>query len=160
MNWSDYFYYNETSPSCLRWKIKRKGVEKDSVAGGCGGRDYYAVSILNRKYSVHVIVYEMFNGILQANSVVDHIDQNKMNNRISNLRATTKQGNGVNSKLRQNKSGFRGVYKYRNRWCACISPNGIKVHIGVYDTPEEAAREYDRKARELFGDLTTLNFRQ
>lgn len=160
MNWSEYFYYDETSPSCLRWKVKRKGVEKDSVAGGCAGRDYYSVSIKNRKHSIHRIIWELFNGELPNELVIDHIDQNKKNNKIANLRSATRQGNGVNSKLRLNKSGFRGVYKYRSRWCACISPNGNKVHIGVYDTAEEAAREYDRKAKELFGDLTTLNFRQ
>jgi hypothetical protein len=55
-------------------------------------------------------------------------------------------------------SGFRGVTKHKNKWTASIFVNGKNNYLGLFSTPEEAARAYDRKAYELFGDAAPLNF--
>ena len=59
-----------------------------------------------------------------------------------------------------NKSGFRGVHfhKHNKRWRAQIGYNYKLITIGYYDTPEEAARAYDAKAKELRGEFARLNF--
>jgi gamma-glutamyl:cysteine ligase YbdK (ATP-grasp superfamily) len=60
------------------------------------------------------------------------------------------------STTRQAASGYRGVTKYRSRFIAQTTVNGKHIHLGVFDTPEEAARAWDRKMRELYGDGRTV----
>jgi hypothetical protein len=58
-----------------------------------------------------------------------------------------------------NTSGYRGVQRGSGtRWRAIIRMDGTNRNLGFYATPEEAARAYDAKARELFGDKARLNF--
>ena len=72
--------------------------------------------------------------------VVDHIDQDPLNNRLSNLRRATRQLNRENSKLNaDNSSGFRGVYKKKNRFQAQLRRDGKMIYLGSYKTAEEAA---------------------
>lgn len=79
----------------------------------------------------------------KENEVVDHINQNKMDNRLCNLRNTNRSVNAFNSKLSaNNKSGVNGVYfrKDTNRWSAEIKVNGKKVMLGCYQTLDEAKK--------------------
>ncbi len=92
--------------------------------------------------------------------LVDHKDRNGLNNTRSNLRICTKGQNQHNQgKRRDNTSGFKGVCRHRTRWEAKIVLNGIKKHLGTFDTPEEAAKAYDDAARKLHGEFACLNFR-
>jgi len=90
---------------------------------------------------------------------VDHINRNPLDNRRSNLRHCTSGQNKVNTKLRKdNTTGYRGVdfMKNRKKWRARA---GME-YIGMFSTSEEAARAYDKKIEELFGDKTYKNFQQ
>lgn len=55
------------------------------------------------------------------------------------------------------RAGYTGVYQENNRYRAVISINRKSVHLGMFDTPEEAAEAYNRKSRELFGDEGKVN---
>lgn len=96
----------------------------------------------------------------EKGELVDHEDHDGLNNRLGNLRRATKAQNAMNSRpLRANNtSGYKGVARYRKKWQAGINLNGKRIHIGNFDTPEEAARAYDRAAIELFGEFACLNF--
>ncbi len=61
-----------------------------------------------------------------------------------------------------NKTGFRGVYwnKAKSKWMAQIKIAGKNTHLGYFDTQEDAARKFDSKAIELYGNAATLNFPQ
>lgn len=59
---------------------------------------------------------------------------------------------------RKSASGYKGVFKNKNSWEAQIYYDGKARHIGMYYTPEEAARAYDKKALELGRDISKLNF--
>lgn len=92
---------------------------------------------------------------------VDHWDGDGLNNQKSNLRLATGSQNQHNrSKNINNTSGFKGVtyYKNTNKWICRIRLNGKDIHIGYFDDPIMAARAYDQKAIELFGEFAKLNF--
>jgi hypothetical protein len=94
----------------------------------------------------------------------DHRNHDTLDNRRGNLRKCTQADNSHNQpKRRNNKSGFKGVSYYgwhriTPKWLACIKPNSKSISIGYFDTPEEAARAYDKVAKKLFGEFAHLNF--
>ncbi len=92
---------------------------------------------------------------------VDHINQNKLDNRIENLRACSYKGeNASNSKRRSdNTSGHRGVtwHKASGKWMSSVFFKGKRYHLGVFENKTEAAKIYNEKAKELFGDFAILN---
>ena len=91
---------------------------------------------------------------------VDHKDRDGLNNQRANLRICTLSQQRQNEGARQGTSQFRRVcwHKAANKWAAHIGMNGKQIYLGVFDTEEEAARAYDAKARELFGEFAYLNF--
>ena len=86
----------------------------------------------------------------------DHINCNKLDNRKSNLRTCTRAQNAQNRPApKNNASGFKGVswFKRDKKWIAYIQCNGKKKNLGRYSSPEEAAKIYEKAARELFGEF-------
>ncbi len=92
--------------------------------------------------------------------VVDHYDGNGLNNCRANLRICTRQQNAYNSRRSGGTSQFKGVHfeKATGKWRATITLKGEHFDLGLYDDEVEAARAYDRKAIELFGEFAYLNF--
>ncbi|MHC4799928.1 MAG: AP2 domain-containing protein, partial [Planctomycetota bacterium] len=93
--------------------------------------------------------------------VVDHINHNGLDNRKSNLRLCTRAQNCYNSRSFNNKSSrYKGVSwdKQRKRFVAYIRCNGKCYNLGRFKSETEAARAYDKKAKELFGEYAYLNF--
>lgn len=98
---------------------------------------------------------------------VDHRNHNPLDNRRDNLRVCTPSQNRQNARRRRDgASRFKGVSREEWNgypcWRAAIGHEYQNFHIGTYPfTPEgeeEAARAYDEKARELFGEFAALNF--
>ncbi|HRH44698.1 MAG TPA: HNH endonuclease signature motif containing protein [Pyrinomonadaceae bacterium] len=88
---------------------------------------------------------------------VDHKNGNGLDNRKSNLRIATRSQNAANGSY-QNQSGFRGVYQFGKLFMANIRFNNKTIHLGRFSTKTEAAKAYDAKAKQLFGEFATLNF--
>lgn len=94
---------------------------------------------------------------------VDHINGNKLDNRKANLRLCTPSQNIANTPVRKdNETGYKGVSHEKrwggNTWRARIQINGQREVLGYFASPEDAARAYDRAAKEIFGEFAHLNF--
>ena len=88
---------------------------------------------------------------------VDHINNNTLDNNVNNLRWATRSENQHNQKLsKANTSGVKGVSynKSKKKWVAQIQLDGIAIHIGYFDTIEEAKQARIKKANEAFGVFT------
>lgn len=93
---------------------------------------------------------------------IDHRDGNGLNNQKSNLRFCTNQENMRNRNPNRNSSSkYKGVGfdKESNNWVAFITVNKIMIKIGRFSIEDEAAKAYDKKAVELFGEYAKLNFK-
>lgn len=125
INIADLFYYDETSPSFLRWKVEiRSGRDGNrvmtypgQVAGGIPSREgYFVVRYNNSLYKCHRIIWTIFHGEIQDSLFVNHKDCNRQNNNILNLELVTQAENNrkaiglVLGKCRKdNSSGVNGV---------------------------------------------------
>src|SRR3972149_955610 len=82
---------------------------------------------------------------------IDHINGDRADNRIGNLRATSRSENMQNLKEahKDNCTGHLGVFKKRHRFGAQIMVDGVKHKLGIYDTPQEAHEAYLEAKRKL-----------
>ena len=92
---------------------------------------------------------------------VAHVNGDGLDNWRANLRLSTPREEGARRRLnRNNRSGYRGVswHAQTGKWRAGIVRRPLKLHIGYYATAAEAARAYDARACELFGEHAYRNF--
>lgn len=95
--------------------------------------------------------------------MVDHDNGDRLDNRSANLRRCTAQQNAFNrTAVAAGTSKFKGVSwdSSREKWISSIQHNGKTKHIGRFDSEDGAAKAYDAKAAELFGEFAKLNFAQ
>jgi hypothetical protein len=97
----------------------------------------------------------------QPGEIIDHTDRDTLNCRRSNLRRVTRQQNNHNRSpdRRQTTSRYKGVFLDRKsgRFRAALTYNWKKIWLGSFATEEEAARAYNAKAAELYGEFAYLN---
>jgi hypothetical protein len=92
---------------------------------------------------------------------VDHINHCGFDNRKKNLRVVSKLQNAVNKNYKHQKTGFKGVVPNQSKhkpWKTYISIKKCPTYLGSFETREEAALAYDKKAIELHGEFAILNF--
>lgn len=91
---------------------------------------------------------------------VDHTNHNRLDNRKCNIRICTPNQNMMNTRKRKDcTSKYKGVFHEGDgKWRAYILSKEKRLEIGTFPTEQAAARAYDAKARELFGDFAFLNF--
>lgn len=108
---------------------------------------------------LHAAIWERHNGPVPEGLLIDHSNRHGLDNRITNLRLAETWQNNVNARAR-GRSKYRGVcyLRARGRWRARIKLHGVSYWLGYHDTEEEAARAYDARAVELFGEFARLNF--
>ena len=132
------------------WKVRTaKCVKVGCVAGSPNGLGYLQITVLSRRYKAHRLAWLYVYGSWPTDQI-DHINRNRTDNRISNLRDVSHKQNHQNkSKPSNNTSGHPGVYWHRwaSKWLAQIKHNQKMIHLGCYDTIEEAIAA--RKAGEL-----------
>lgn len=91
--------------------------------------------------------------------IIDHINGNKLDNRLCNLRISNPTLNSHNRLKKENTtSKYIGVSKKGKNYTAMITKDKKKHNIGVFKTEEDAAKARDKKAIELYGEHAKLNF--
>ena len=124
-----------------------------------GNHGYLCGDVMGKKVLAHRVIWAMHYGDWPEGQI-DHINMDKTDNRIINLRDVAQSPNQWNrTKYKNNTSGFKGVsfYKRDGTWRAQITINGKKKTIGYYPNPEMAANAYDEYCLDVHGDYARTN---
>ena len=120
-------------------------------------KGYYMVCISYTNFSIHRLVYMCNNPTEDLTGFqIDHIDNNKLNNKIENLRKCSASDNCSNRKTRiNNKLGIKYIFKENNRYRFLLRKNGIRYQKN-FKTLEEAIEYRNIKVKEICGEFTNL----
>lgn len=139
----------------LTWKKEVKcGATRVAPAGtvaGCLDGEGYLVARTGRTgYRIHRLAWMLYYGEWPKGAI-DHIDGDRANNRIANLRVATNSENAQNQRkaMKHNKLGILGVSRVGGKYRTKVHLNGRDYYLGVFDTPEEAHEAYVKAKREL-----------
>ena len=138
-----FTYDRETG--VLYWRIRdRNTIRRKYVAGSSkGAKDgYRQVRIKGKKYLEHRIIMMLCFGHIPENAEIDHINHVRNDNRLCNLRFVTRSENRRNQSVNsKNTTGVTGVcfYKRLQKYIARIRVNREFIHLGTFETLEEAA---------------------
>jgi hypothetical protein len=128
-------------------------------SGYVGVNGYRHVCLNRRSYPAHRIIWVHVYGSIPDGAEIDHINGDKLDNRISNLRLASHAQNGRNAKVRcDNRSGYKGVsWSKKDRvWCAFIHVDGRAKYLGGFPTPEKASSAYREAALLHHGEFARL----
>jgi len=131
-----------------------------SLVGTTNKDDYIQVRINEGRWLVHRIVWKLLYG-QDPKNYIDHINENRTDNRAVNLREATR------SQIRQGSKGdsgsssdYKGVYLYKtkteNLWRASITVGGKCTKLGTFKTPEEAHAAYCAAAERIYGEFANF----
>lgn len=122
------------------------------------GTGYALIAFFRRHYYVHQIAWIHFHGEHPPKGMhIDHINGNRTDNRIVNLRLATVAQNIQNQKIhRDNTSGFKGIafHKPTQKWMSRIKANNSVHYLGVFETKEEAYAAYMDASKRLHGEFS------
>lgn len=109
---------------------------------------YVVIRIDGRGYKSHRLAWLYTHGEWPTHEI-DHIDGNKTNNAIANLRDVTRTVNAQNlhKPSKRNTSGYIGVHRYGQQWRAYIGASNKLIYLGAFNDKEEAKRAYDDAKR-------------
>ena len=128
------FTYNNGK---LFWKASPCNKAKiGNEAGVLGRSNYYRVGIDDDVYLTHRVIWKLLNQE-EPPKYIDHINQDKSDNRIENLRAVTKSQNQLNNKAK----GCR-FHKASGKWSSQIMINSKQIYLGLFNTEVEATAHY------------------
>lgn len=165
------------NPNCEYWKVIEGydyfistygNIENGSTGRilkpGINNHGYYYVTLCKngkrKKFTIHRLVANAFIDNPNDKQCIDHIDNNRLNNNINNLRWATQSENCRNVSIKSNNtSGIVGVsyYKQRNKWMAYIMINGKNKTIGYFKTKEEAIQARKEYVNDYFGDFVHIS---
>jgi len=140
----------------FRWKIRRKGRRFDAPVGHLNAGGYLVARISGIDYYLHRIAMAFSYGEWPP-SHTDHVNGDKSDNRLVNLRAVTPSVNGQNRRgaKKNNKHGLIGVsyFKQTGRYSAQIHINRKKIHLGYYATAELANSAYKKAKTKIHAGI-------
>lgn len=138
------FDYNAETGVFTRLVCTANRHKVGEAVGHSAARGYRQAMAAGKKYMVHQLVWMWVYGYLPPNDI-DHINRNRSDNRLANLREVTRSENNHNMGIsRANWSGYTGVAwdKSRCLWLASIKADGKQHHLGRFKTPQAASAAY------------------
>ena len=142
----------------LYWKVQKAYCIQISDKAGTLDNKYYRIKINDKLYRTHRLIFLYHYGFLPK--YIDHIDGDKRNNKIENLREITNSQNCMNRKSQKNStSKYKGVCwsKRNQKWMAYIFYNNKQNYLGYFDNEKAAAFIYNVYARGYFKEFANLN---
>lgn len=153
--WRDCVGYTNYAVSSLG-KVMNKKTGRILKPAIVEGYSKYKLSRNKVPYNAsgHRLVALAFTPNPENKPTIDHIDRNVRNNSVGNLRWATYCENNQNKQGSRGAVPFRGVAKHLNgKYQAHISHNNTLIHLGLFDTPEEAFEMYDAVAKGFYGEF-------
>ncbi len=145
----------EPRTGLFTWLVRRS---QKALVGQQAGRvnmttGYVEIQIDGRRYKAHRLAWLYVYGYFPDHQI-DHIKENKTDNRIKMLRVATRSQNKMNVGITNaNNSGIKGVYRHGNRWIAQAQIDGKKYRLGSYKDKHEAGRIYDSFCLIKYGEF-------
>jgi hypothetical protein len=144
----EIFYFDGTH---LIWKESAAKKVKNKIAGSFNKSTGYWIVIFNYKnYLYHRILWIFLNGEIPEGMELDHINHDKLDNRIENLRLVSHAENNRNASIHKNStSGVPGVswHKHIKKWYARIHINKKRIHLGYFNNKADAYVVYKAACR-------------
>lgn len=143
-------HFFQTDTSFRAWN----GTFPGKVAGKHVEGEYEKIMVLGIRHASHRLAFLYVHGYLPR--IVDHINGDIKDNRISNLRAATPSQNGHNKSLASNnKSGFKGVSwsNVHKRWEAYITLNYKRTRLGFFNEIEDAVSALEAARKVMVGEF-------
>jgi hypothetical protein len=133
----------------------RQGNKQAGTTVGCMQKIGYKITVINKKFFyLHRLIFMFHNGYMPLS--IDHIDGNKSNNKIENLRPCNASENLSNRSNQSNsKSGHKNVYwlKNRSQWVVALNAKNKKYHIGYYNDINQAIQAASTARLNLHGNF-------
>lgn len=137
----------------LFWLIESGKAHAGAEAGRIDKQGYVSLVFRGHDLLAHRVIWLLTRGEWPA-SMLDHRDGNRSNNQPGNLRLSTNSQNQANRAPLPGR--FKGVARHR---CGKFQATCARAYIGLFASEEEAARAYDRRAVEVYGEFARINFR-
>jgi hypothetical protein len=151
---NEYFYYKDGKIYSKYLSTNRK---VDAEVGVKTKYGYLNVKFKKQTFYVHRIIWCLLNGNLNGMDV-DHINNIRDDNRIENLRLVTRSQNNENLKVAKSNSKTKllgaSLKKGTNKYVAQIKHNDKYIHLGLFDTAEQAHKAYITKKRQIHSTCT------
>jgi hypothetical protein len=149
------FLHYEPDTGLFRWKVGRNWIAKvNSVAGTSDSEGYIIIKLNQRFIKAHRLAWALYHNQDPGSMQIDHIDQNKSNNKIVNLRLANPGPNSAYAgPQKNNKLGVKGVYFVDGKFEVSCKKNRKNYYLGRYDTIKEASNVYWAAAEELHGEF-------
>jgi hypothetical protein len=155
----EYLHYDANTGIFIWIKSMSNGVHIGDIAGCLHRNGYIYIGLIGKLHRSHKLAWLYNYGNLPEFNI-DHIDGNKNNNRIDNLREATYSENAFNvGTFISNTSGFKGVswHKQRKKWNVRAKLNGKYKFLGLFDNIEIAAETYKNFCQQNHGNFLHKN---
>lgn len=131
----EYFFYDDLTGNLI-WKTRPSRATKiGDIAGWETDTGYLRVSFKGKSYLIHRLIWKLVHKREPIHEI-DHINGNKQDNRIENLRDVSRSRN------QQNRRKAKGYYLNKGKYNARITVDKKQVHLGCFNTEFEARQAY------------------